>query len=97
MIDPAKIPAGKVRTINDARLDWQQISREVTFIISRKPQPPYVKKGQAEGIREVAKELGIQCEPVMLKALAGCPVCGRLVLMLVEPHRMCWDCFGKVN
>jgi len=52
---------------------------------------------QAEAVRGVALETGLECSPRMLKVPEGCPTCRNSALMLVEPFNVCFDCFGDIS
>jgi hypothetical protein len=61
-------------------------------------QAVFISQIQAEGVRGVAKELGIECSPRLLKEPESCPTCRNSVRMLVEPpYNVCFDCFGEIS
>lgn len=52
---------------------------------------------QAEGVRNIAKEIGLDDFPVVFSERQSCPTCGKLVLMLVQPENFCWDCWTTIE
>jgi hypothetical protein len=60
------------------------------------PRDParFIAQLQAEGVRGACREMGIEASPRMLNEPEACPTCDESVLMLVQPHNVCFDCFG---
>jgi hypothetical protein len=74
--------------------------KKVTPARSLEPreQAMLISQIQAEAVRGVAKELGIECSPRLLKEPESCPTCRKSVRMLVEPpYNVCFDCFGDIS
>ena len=52
-----------------------------------------ISEVQARAVRAIALETGIECSPLVLELPEACPVCNDLVLTLVLPQRVCFDCW----
>jgi hypothetical protein len=53
----------------------------------------FIAEAQARGVRNIALETGIECSPLVLAFPEACPICNALVLTLVLPQRVCFDCW----
>jgi len=53
----------------------------------------FISEVQAKAVRGIALETGIECSPLVLELPEACPICSDLVLTLVLPQRVCFDCW----
>jgi hypothetical protein len=52
---------------------------------------------EAQGVRDAAKELGLDCFPLLLSEHEQCPTCRKWVGMLVQPNNVCFYCWGDTE
>jgi hypothetical protein len=59
--------------------------------------PVHLYAIEAQAVKDVAKETGLERFPLMLNEREACPSCGKFVLMLVQPVNVCFYCWPKVD
>jgi len=59
------------------------------WILERR-YPSHLYAIEAQGVRDVAKETGLECFPLLLTEHEQCPTCREWVGMLVQPKNVCF-------
>jgi hypothetical protein len=62
------------------------------WILERR-YPSHLYAIEAQGVRDVAKETGLECFPLLLTEHEQCPTCRKWVGMLVQPQNVCFYCW----
>jgi hypothetical protein len=62
-----------------------------------KENPPIIYEIQAKAVREIARDTGFQDFPLLLSERESCPCCKKLVLMLVQPENLCFECWAGIT
>ena len=60
-------------------------------------QAVFISEIEAQAVRDVCKETGLDRFPRMLEKPEACPLCGKSILMMIEPVRVCFSCWPEVD